>query len=241
MAQIRELKADEIEARIAQVGAKGCSILLYKTARADMAVLDETFGAENWQCKYEEIKGNLFCSIGVRYTPDGEWIWKQDCGIESREDDGNEKKGEASDSFKRAAFKIGIGRALYTSPFIFIGAETTFEGGRYKLKKMIYPTVSEIKYCNGKISKLVIKNGETVIYTFPKGAIPDADGAALPATDAKLLREQILSIGGGDVKRIDAFVALLYPGAGLDDLDAGQLSRVKVELARSVNKARESK
>ena len=51
-------------------------------------------------------------------------MWKWDCGIESREDEeGNQKKGEASDSFKRAGFKWGIGRELYTSPFIWIPAE----------------------------------------------------------------------------------------------------------------------
>ena len=55
----------------------------------------------------------------------GQWVWKWDCGIESRADgDGNEKKGEASDAFKRAGFNIGIGRELYTTGFIFVPCET---------------------------------------------------------------------------------------------------------------------
>ena len=122
MDKIRLLDADEIECRVKKVTEKGAIILLYKTARTDMDLLDETFGAENWQCNYKEIKENLYCGIGVNVN--NNLVWKWDCGIESREDDdGNQKKGEASDSFKRAGFKWGIGRELYTAPFIFISAE----------------------------------------------------------------------------------------------------------------------
>ena len=116
---MRLLKADEIEVKIKQVKETGLVALLYKTARTDMDILDDTYGAENWQCEYEEIKGNMYCKIGIWSEKRNQWIWKQDCGIESREDgEGNEKKGEASDAFKRAGFKWGIGRELYTSPFI---------------------------------------------------------------------------------------------------------------------------
>ena len=120
----RLLKANEIEVKVKQVSEKGVICLLYKTARTDMDILDETVGAENWQCEYEEIKGNMYCKIGIKNLDTGEWIWKQDCGIESREDgEGNEKKGEASDAFKRAGFKWGIGRELYTSPFIWVSSD----------------------------------------------------------------------------------------------------------------------
>lgn len=121
---MRLLKASEIEAKIKQVSEKGVVILLYKTARTDMDILDEAFGPMNWQSEYREIKENMYAGIGVKNTETGEWVWKWDCGIESRADgDGNEKKGEASDAFKRAGFKWGIGRELYTSPFIFIPAD----------------------------------------------------------------------------------------------------------------------
>lgn len=121
---MRLLKANEIEVKVKQVKQTGLVALLYKTARTDMDLLDEEFGPENWQCAYEEIKGNMYCKIGVLPMGRDEWVWKQDCGIESREDgEGNEKKGEASDAFKRAGFKWGIGRELYTAPFIWISAD----------------------------------------------------------------------------------------------------------------------
>lgn len=140
---MRKLTSKEIEVKVKQVGAKGAVLLLYKTARVDMDILDEEFGPENWQCDYKVVKDNLYCGIGVRHSNgvDDDWVWKWDCGIESRADgDGNEKKGEASDAFKRAGFKWGIGRELYTSPFTFAAVETEQDGtdsrGKpvYKLK-----------------------------------------------------------------------------------------------------------
>ena len=62
---MRTLKPEEIDVRIGTVGAKGCTLLLYKNARTDMQILDETFGAMNWQKDYKEIKGNLYCGVGV--------------------------------------------------------------------------------------------------------------------------------------------------------------------------------
>ena len=122
--QIRLLQADEIEVKIKQVTAKGAFALLYKTARTDMAILDEVFTPYNWTNDYKEIKGNLYCGIGVYMVDSNEWVWRWDCGIESREDDGNEKKGEASDAFKRAGTRWGIGRELYTAPMIFLRVPT---------------------------------------------------------------------------------------------------------------------
>ncbi len=101
------------------VKPKGLILLLYKNARCDMNILDETVGATNWQREHYECKGNLFCRVGIR-TKDGDWVWKSDCGTESNTE---AQKGEASDSFKRACFNWGIGRELYTSPFIWIPAD----------------------------------------------------------------------------------------------------------------------
>lgn len=130
---MRKLTSNEIEVKVKQVFEKGAVLLLYKTARFDMAILDETFGSMNWQCDYKVVKDNLYCGIGIK-DDKGEWVWKWDCGIESREDDGNEKKGEASDAFKRAGFKWGIGVELYTSPFIFAQVETEQVNGKWVLK-----------------------------------------------------------------------------------------------------------
>ncbi|WP_228370420.1 hypothetical protein [Gottschalkia acidurici] len=41
---IRTLRADEIECRVQTVKQNGCSLLLFKDARCDMKILDETFG-----------------------------------------------------------------------------------------------------------------------------------------------------------------------------------------------------
>ena len=41
----RDLKADEIELRVASINDKGLALLLYKDARCDMNILDETVGS----------------------------------------------------------------------------------------------------------------------------------------------------------------------------------------------------
>ena len=150
--KMRELKADEIEIRVKKVTEKGLIALLYKTARVDMDILDETF--ESWENDYREIKGNLYCGIGVN------GVWKWDCGIESREDaEGNQKKGEASDAFKRAGFRWGIGRELYTAPFIYIPADKCTIS-EYKGKPSCKDSfsVEKIAYKDKKITGLSIVN-----------------------------------------------------------------------------------
>lgn len=124
--KFRDLRADEIECRVQSVKDNGLILLLYKDARVDMNILDETVGAERWQREHYECKGNLFCKVSICVeTKKGEsifpeWVWKSDCGTESNTE---AQKGEASDSFKRACFNWGIGRELYTSPFIWIPAD----------------------------------------------------------------------------------------------------------------------
>ena len=95
--------------------------LAYIDARDVMDLLDEVVGAENWQCDYKELGGKMYCGIGIRTTMNlstdphgdvtyGSWVWKWDMGTESEFDS---EKGEASDAFKRAAVKWGVGRFLY--------------------------------------------------------------------------------------------------------------------------------
>lgn len=114
----RDLRPNEVEARVAQCSAKGASLLLYKTARTDYALLDETVGPERWQCSYREVKGNLFCDLSIRF--DDGWVTKSNCGTESNME---AQKGEASDAMKRSGFAWGIGRELYTAPFIWVPAD----------------------------------------------------------------------------------------------------------------------
>lgn len=163
------LSADDIEVKVKKITAKGVIALLYKTARVDMNILDQVVNPMNWKCTYHEVKGNLYCEISI-YDPDKkEWISKEDCGIESREDDeGNQRKGEASDAFKRAGFKWGIGRELYTAPFIFINCDTKQKsnGKGYELADPFERfSVKSIGYDNsGSINALVIvdSKGKTV-------------------------------------------------------------------------------
>lgn len=126
MLNFRDLTADEIDCRIQSVHkeGKGLVLLLYKDARVDQNILDETVGAENWQREHYECKGNLYCRVAIDTNALIEkdvprWVWKSDCGTESNTE---AQKGEASDSFKRACFNWGIGRELYTAPFIWIPA-----------------------------------------------------------------------------------------------------------------------
>lgn len=128
---MRPLNADEIEVRIGQIYDGCVSMLLYKNARVDMTILDETFGEFGWQCDYKEVKGNMYCGIAVLNEASGVWVWKWDCGTESNTE---KEKGEASDAFKRAGFRWGIGRELYTSPKMYLEVATDQIGDRkYKL------------------------------------------------------------------------------------------------------------
>ena len=127
--KIRALNANEIECRIGTISAKGCSLLLYKDARVDMKILDEVFGTGKWQRTHEVINGNLFCTIEIWNDEIKQWVKKQDVGTESFSE---AQKGEASDSFKRAGFNVGIGRELYTAPFIWISPNNKKMGVKIK-------------------------------------------------------------------------------------------------------------
>ena len=116
---IRLLTADEIECRVGTINEKGLSLLLYKDARADMKILDEVFGPNNWQRTHEVIGGNLYCNVQIYDEQKKQWISKMDVGTESYTE---KEKGQASDSFKRACVSVGIGRELYTAPFIWVSA-----------------------------------------------------------------------------------------------------------------------
>ena len=150
--KFRNLTEKEIDARVATVSEKGCSLLLYKDARCDMRILDETVGAERWQRTHELINGNLFCNVGINFpTAEGDhWVWKQDVGTESYTE---KEKGQASDAFKRACFNWGIGRELYTAPRIWISADDVTlmqKSGRWST------------YDKFKVEQIIIKDGEIV-------------------------------------------------------------------------------
>lgn len=164
---MRKLNADEIECRVAQVFEKGCSLLLYKTARVDRAILTEQFG-ELWQNDFKEIDGKMYGGIAVYNKELKEWLWRWDCGTESQTE---AEKGQASDCFKRAGFKWGIGIELYSAPFIFVNVPTVKDGTKWKLvDKLQKFEVKEIEYTNNEISNLVIiDNDKKVVFEMKKG------------------------------------------------------------------------
>lgn len=161
----RTLEANEIDVRVATVNKKGCSLLLYKDARCDMNILDETVGEFNW--KREHTRDNANCIVSLWDKEKNEWVSKEDTGTESYTE---KEKGLASDSFKRACFNWGIGRELYTAPFIWIPAEkvkisekkgkdTTYD--KFYVEKIAYDDKTRV------ITGISIKNQDGVrVYVY---------------------------------------------------------------------------
>ena len=147
--EFRDLRANEIDARVGQVGDGYCTLLLYKDARVDMDILDETVGKDCWQRRHYEVKGNLYCSVGIK-TLDNGWVWKDDCGTESNTE---KEKGESSDSFKRACVNWGLGRELYTAPLIKVNCKTKDK----KVQDLTSFSVADIVIENKAITGLQIK------------------------------------------------------------------------------------
>lgn len=166
---IRLLKAEEIECRISTINEKGLSLLLYKDARVDQRILDETFGVFGWKRSHQCIDGNLYCTVEILDRETGQWVAKQDVGTTGYTE---KEKSQASDSFKRACFNWGIGRELYSAPFIWIPAARAGiwqKGDRYFSNEHF--SVSAISYNESReIASLEIKDshGQTV-YSLGQG------------------------------------------------------------------------
>lgn len=158
----RELRADEIECRVSTINAKGLTLLLYKDARCDMNILDETVGPMNW--KRSHTRDNANCIVSLWDKDKEQWVSKEDTGAESFTE---KEKGLASDSFKRACFNWGIGRELYTAPFIWISEKEceAFKKNEYqgKTKYSTYEKfyVEGISSKDGVIDGLAIKSKKT--------------------------------------------------------------------------------
>lgn len=178
MIKFRTLKPSEVSVRVDRITAKGVVLLLYKNARVDMDMLDETVGTENWKRSHQVINDNLFCSVSIYDADKKEWVTKQDVGVESFS---AKEKGESSDSFKRACVNWGIGRELYTAPFIFVACKTEKrENGkgyeladRYSLDG-VYVSHMKCQENEKVISELVIcdKKGNVVFSNIGKSKKP---------------------------------------------------------------------
>ena len=199
----RPLNANEIECRVGNVAQSGSGffLLLYKNARVDQIILDETFGAFNWQCKYYQVKNTMVCSVGVYLRERGEWIWKDNGGDDDYQ--AEQVKAELSDAFKRACFNWGIGRELYYSPKIWINATSdNTTKARYSVKVIEYDA-------NKRITRLVIINDKTkeVVFLYGKEDKVAQKGENEPKTPNESVNELKGSIDKNDLKTIQAYIA----------------------------------
>lgn len=164
----RDLRADEIEVRVALVKPKGVSLLLYKDARVDQNILDETVGCFNWMRSHSRDNAN--CTVSLWDEDKKQWISKEDTGVESFTE---KEKGLASDSFKRACFNWGIGRELYTAPFIWVKAEDCAKhenkDGKWKCGDSFVVDSIEVK--DKRIVGIAIRNINTkqIVYSWSSG------------------------------------------------------------------------
>lgn len=211
--EFRELEANEIDCRVNTINEKGLTLLLYKDARVDMNILDETVGSMNWQRDHKELKGNIYCGISIWDTEKQQWVTKWDCGKESFSDS---EKGEASDSFKRAGFNVGIGRELYTAPFIWVSKENYTPVQKDDKKWSTYDTfrVKQIRYNKDReIDGLVIVNTKTNKVVFEYGNMISADAIEdMPIQEAQKQR----------VKELDKQLIKSY----LDELGKAKISEL---------------
>lgn len=170
----RALRPDEVEVRAAQVSQKGASFLLYKDARVDQIILDETVGPLNWQRSHSRDNAN--CTVSIWDYEKLQWVSKEDTGTESNTE---KEKGLASDSFKRACFNWGIGRELYTAPRIWIGPRdiTIKENGRGGYTTYDKLKVHEMAVSGGRITKLSLVNTTTgnLVFTWQTDGVSRTD------------------------------------------------------------------
>lgn len=233
----RLLRADEIDARVATINEKGCSLLLYKDSRVDQNLLDQTVGPMNWQRRHSRDNAN--CEVGIWDESKKMWVWKEDTGTESYTE---KEKGLASDSFKRACFNWGIGRELYTAPFIWVNKNDVniIKGDNGKCKTFDHFTVKRIEYDGDRISKLEIVNDKTKKVVFSMGMLKSAEPSAEKKPDPIDL-DQITKI-----KKLcesnampESYICGLYKISTLKSLSKIQADAVIREFDRFVKKYEE--
>lgn len=153
--KFRKLRSDEIDCRVSQIKPNGVVLLLYKDARCDMNILDETVGSMNWMRSHSRDNAN--CTVSIWDDDKQMWISKEDTGTESNTE---AQKGLASDSFKRACFNWGVGRELYTAPFIWVKSDACEIKTGNNGKPTCYDkfAVMDIQYEGDKISDLTVWN-----------------------------------------------------------------------------------
>ena len=220
------LQANEISCRVQQISEKGLSLLLYVTSRDGQKRLDEKFGELGWQDRYEVIDGDLYCIIYVWDSEKKMWISKEDVGTASYT---AKEKGRASDAFKRACVKHGIGRELYTAPYIWIPSNycniKTDSNGKTSTRDKFF--VNRISYTSDrKIDELEIvnQNMDVVFKQYPSQKIDDIKYSVLLE---KLKEAHVTMESAAELFRVDT----------LQELDINQWNRLirKLEVTIAAN------
>lgn len=200
--KFRKLKENEIDVRIGQVSKTKpkANLLLYKDARVDMQILDETVGAMNW--KREHLRDNANCTVSIYDSDKKEWVSKEDTGTESNTE---AEKGLASDSFKRACVNWGIGRELYTAPQIWVD----YDKEKDKYSKF---TVLKIGYDeSGNINELIIAKDGKPVYSLKKAN--EKNIAPMPERNEKkeafkrITKAELVTVW--EVKNVEEMIAWL--------------------------------
>jgi len=233
--KFRNLTKDEVEVRV----GGGGNLLLYKTARVDAQVLDETVGNLNWQKRFYQVKETMVCSIGININydePNKEplWVWKDDGGDD---DYTMEKvKAELSDATKRAGFAWGIGRSLYYSPRIKL--EDQFKGKQFF-------DVSELEYdSNNHISKLTITTdfGKTIVFQWANGRKVSNNAEKNEnngnhkqdvSRELALINEYANEIG---VDRFNIWLSRAFGKSSLDQLTDEEIIRCSASVLKAQNR-----
>lgn len=225
----RTLRADEIECRVGMIKTNGFSLLLYKDARCDMRILDEA--GVKWTRRHYECKGNLFCEVGIYDEELKQFIFRSDCGTESNTE---KEKGEASDSFKRACFNWGIGRELYTSPFIWINDNVKQVNGK-NIPAFRSIKVVDIDYADGRITKLRISGDGNTIFEYGYGGQPPRKTVPARDSSAEGSKSREMAHGASNVGHTsyhalqmtgeEAHSLKVKSGKRLDELTDEQLQR----------------
>ena len=220
------LQANEISCRVQQISEKGLSLLLYVTSRDGQKRLDEKFGELGWQDRYEVIDGDLYCIISVWDSEKKMWISKEDVGTASYT---AKEKGRASDAFKRACVKHGIGRELYTAPYIWIPSNycniKTDSNGKTSTRDKFF--VNRISYTSDrKIDELEIvnQNMDVVFKQYPSQKIDDIKYSVLLE---KLKEAHVTMESAAELFRVDT----------LQELEINQWNRLirKLEVTIAAN------
>lgn len=157
--KFRNLTKDEVEVRRGRkVGQDKVELLVFKTSRTDMALLDETVGTENWVVQYKREGDTLLCGIGIYSEKHKAFLYKWAAGSETSFE---ATKGEQSDALKRSGFVWNIGRSLYTAPRIIVKPENDWT--QYYVERIGYDDKDRIN------SLCIVDDKGTVVYNMENG------------------------------------------------------------------------